>query len=55
MFPTDSVRHHGGALILCVFAGLVAGCGNKEPAPAASTQSDAPPAMAPADGTQAPG
>jgi hypothetical protein len=55
MFPTDSVRHLSGALILCVFAGLVAGCGNKEPAPAASTQSDAPPAMAPADGTQAPG
>ena len=55
MFPTDSVRHLSGALILCVFAGLVAGCGNKEPAPAASTQSDAPPAMAPADATQAPG
>ena len=36
MFPTDSVRHLSGALILCVFAGLVAGCGNKEPAPAAS-------------------
>ena len=54
MFPTDSVRHLNGALILCVFAGLVAGCGNKEPAPAASTQSDAPPATAPADATQAP-
>ena len=55
MFPTDSVRHLSGALILCVFAGLVAGCGNKEPAPAASTQSDAPPAAAPADASQAPG
>ena len=55
MFPTDSVRHLSGALILSVFAGLVAGCGSKEPAPAASTQSDAPPAVAPADATQAPG
>jgi hypothetical protein len=54
MFPTDSVRHLRGALILSVLAGLVAGCGNKEPAPAASTQSDAPPAAAPADATQPP-
>ena len=52
MFPTDSVRHLRGALILSVLAGLVAGCGNNEPAPAASTQSDAPPAAAPADATQ---
>ena len=55
MFPTDSVRHLSGALILSVFAGLVAGCGSKEPDPAASTQSTAPPTMAPADATQAPG
>jgi hypothetical protein len=55
MFPTDSMRCLSGALILCVFAGLVAGCGNKEPAPAASSKSDAPPAAVPADATQAQG
>jgi len=55
MFPTDSVRHLSGALILSVLAALMAGCGNKEPAPAASTQSDVPSAAAPADATQTPG
>lgn len=50
MIPVHSVRHFGGALILSVIAGLVSGCGSKEPAPAAS----APSAAAPADATQAP-
>jgi hypothetical protein len=51
MVTVRPVRHLTGALILSAVLGLTAGCGGKEPAPAASAPGAAP--TAPADASQA--